>query len=516
VDDADDEVYAIVSARRAEMDGPGEFTIAPPPDSLRARVLAAQERGAAPDLPPLGFVESLEIAAENSREYQSRREDLYLAALDLTLERWTFGVQEAAAGSAVVDGFDGDGNALGISGGYALSRIFGTGAQILGGIGIDLFRALSGGGGWTSATTASISASQPLLRGFGSEIVLEPLTQAERNVVYEVRDYERFRRTFAFDVAERMFRIAQQVDTLENERQNHESLVRIRERNEAFADAGQLLDIEVDQARQDELRAQNDVVESLRELEGLYDEFKLFLGLPVETDLRIRDEELERLFGIVVPQIAIPEELGARVALARRLDHVTELDRVNDAERDVVIAEDLLGPGMLLTGAATTASHPDKPLDFRDSGIAWEVGLELDLGLDQLPERNLYRLSLIVLEAARREAEESSDLVRADVRGALREVEAAREQVEIQELSVELAQRRVESARMQQEAGRADTRDLLEAQEDLVQAQNAAVQARVDHTLAWLALYRDMELLRVDERGLWVDTEPLETEAGDV
>jgi len=515
---ADEEVYAIVSAARAELGADGSFSIDPPEDGLRARVVAAQEAGATLELPPLGFVQCLEIAAENSRDFQERRESLYLSALDLTLERWSFGITESAGGSATVDGTDGsDGTNITLTSavGYQLRKVFGTGAEVIGDIGIGFFQALSGGGSTGATSGVSLSVTQPLLKGFGPAIVLEPLTQAERNVVYEVRSYERFRRTFAFDVASRMFRIAQQVDTLENQRQNQDSVRRIRERNEAFAEAGQLLDIEVDQARQNELRAQTDVVEAERALEGLYDDFKLFLGLPVDADIRIRTEELDDLFGLVVPELSIPEEAGARIALSRRLDYRTDLDRVNDAERDVVIAEDRFGVGLDLSAEASTASKEGQVLDYANAPVNWSVGLDLELPIDQLTERNQYRAALIGLESARRNAEEATDFVRADVRDALRELDAAREQVEIQELSVQLAERRVESAAMQQDAGRADTRTLLESQEDLVAAQNAAVRARVDYTLARLALYRDMELLRVDETGLWVDTEPIETKAID-
>ena len=44
----------------------------------------------------------------------------------------------------------------------------------------------------------------PLLRGAGEHIVTEPLTQAERNVIYEMWDFERYKRTFAVDIATRL------------------------------------------------------------------------------------------------------------------------------------------------------------------------------------------------------------------------------------------------------------------------------------------------------------------------
>jgi outer membrane protein TolC len=512
---ADEEVYAVVAERRAEIGSGGSFTIDPPAVGLRAELYAAAAGGALPSLPPLGFLECLDIAAENSRAYQERRERLYLAALDLTLERWRFGVQPEASAALLASGEGDDGETQSLGMGLGFAKLFGSGAEIIGDIGLEFANTLSSGDGFQAIGAASLSVSQPLLRGFGDDVVLEPLTQAERDVLYEARDYERFRRTLAFDVAERLFRIAQQHKTLINEERNYESLVVIRQRNEAFAEAGQLLDLEVDQALQDELRSRARVVEAERTLDALYDEFKLFLGLPVETELLVRAEELEGLFGLVVPEVEFDEATAAAVALAERLDHKSDWDRQADAERDVEIAADALRPGLGLVASAAAASEAGQPLDFAEGSVPWSVGLDLDLALDRLPERNGYRAALIARAAAQRAAEEASDRVRADVRDALRGLAAAREQVAIQENAVRLAERRVESSRMQQEAGRADTRDLLESQEALLQAQNGALQASVDFTLANLALYRDMELLRVDDGGLWVELGPIEQEAGE-
>ena len=55
------------------------------------------------------------------------------------------------------------------------------------------------------------------------------------------------------------------------------------------------------------------------------------------------------------------------------------------------------------------------------------------------------------------------------------------------------------------QAGRADTRDLLEAQEALLQAKNSASSSLIDYNLSRLALFLDMELLRVDENGFHVE-----------
>jgi len=43
--------------------------------------------------------------------------------------------------------------------------------------------------------------SQPLLRGGGMAVALEPLTQSERNLLYEVRRFGRFNKEFFVQIA---------------------------------------------------------------------------------------------------------------------------------------------------------------------------------------------------------------------------------------------------------------------------------------------------------------------------
>src|SRR5262245_23088311 len=67
--DADREVYKILEQRRAELGALEPFTIEPPPEPLRARLVAAAEAGTAQPL-VLDLVACLQVAAENSRDWQ--------------------------------------------------------------------------------------------------------------------------------------------------------------------------------------------------------------------------------------------------------------------------------------------------------------------------------------------------------------------------------------------------------------------------------------------------------------
>jgi len=501
---ADREVYEIIRERREALAAGGPFSIDPPEDSLRDRLLAGEAVGHPPTL-----VDCLNAAAENSRDYRARRESLYLSALDLTLERWNFSAKGSGTIEGFVEGQGRTGQSHGILSDWGITKLLGSGLSVAGNLGLDLTRDLGQGDGWKALSDLSLTVTQPLLRGFGEEIVREPLTQAERNVLYEARSYERFRRTFAFDVASRFFRILEQRATLENEESNYEGLQTLRQRNEAFAEAGLLNDIQVDQARQDELRARNRVIDARRNLESALDDFKFFLGLPIEAEFSVDAEGLLELEAWKELELEFPEEEVVEVALARRLDHLTTADRVVDAERRVRVAADALRPGLGLAVSGSAASDSGQPLDYSGDASDWSVSLELDLALERLPERNAYRAALIAFEGARRAAEASADGIRSDLRDSIRRLAAGRESYEIQTGAVVLAERRVESAQLNLEAGRASTRDVLEAQEDLLGARNAASSALTEYVLSGLALYRDMELVCVTPEGIDIDPTPL-------
>jgi hypothetical protein len=158
---------------------------------------------------------------------------------------------------------------------------------------------------------------------------------------------------------------------------------------------------------------------------------------------------------------------------------------------------------------AGAESDVGQPLDYDFDSAPWTAALFIDLPVGRLPQRNTYRAALIAAQASQRDAEELSDSIAADLREALREAATTLESYEIQRSAETLAARRVESTQLNLQAGRADTRDILEAQEDLVAARNAATAALIELRLAQLALFRDVEVLRVDPGGFSVYREAL-------
>jgi len=387
-----------------------------------------------------------------------------------------------------------------------------------------------------------------LLRGRGAHIVTEPLTQAERNVIYAIWNFERYKRVFAVNIAARYLAVLQALDRVANEEGNYKRAIVSARWSQQRADTGDLDIVQADQAVQNELRARNSWVLAMQSYERSLDEFKILLGLPVDAKIELERGELDNLVDVVsaatidlskfvrdpnedIPpadaavELELPSDEGAGafeidravaigLALENRLDLQVAQEGVYDAQRDVIVKADQLGADLTLLGTASmggrrsvgSATSDDARLRLNDA--AYSGLLTLDLPIERLAERNNYRNSLIDLEAAVRRVQDLEDQVKLDVRDALRVLQSTRETLQIQARAVEVAQRRVKGAEMSLEEGRAQMRDILEAQNSLVSAQNSLTGAVINYRVTELELQRDMGLLAVDEQGLWHEFAP--------
>jgi len=268
----------------------------------------------------------------------------------------------------------------------------------------------------------------------------------------------------------------------------------------------------VDQARQNELQAQNSLIATRQSLEAQMDSFKMTLGIPVDARIELEASELSRLSEETLSRLAEEATLSEAdaeaqaakyvlTALENRLDLKIVKSRYEDAMRQVKIATDALDPSMRLLLRGSTR-RTDSGVSFGD-GVSYSALLSLDMPWDKTQERVACRMSLIALRNAERAIEEKEDEIKQALRGAARKIVELGQTYQIQKLSVALAATRVESTNMFVQAGSAQIRDLLDAQEDLVAAQDNLVSAVVSYHLETLNLQRNLELLEVDEKGIW-------------
>jgi outer membrane protein TolC len=199
-------------------------------------------------------------------------------------------------------------------------------------------------------------------------------------------------------------------------------------------------------------------------------------------------------------------EDAIQVALKARLDYQNAMGRVDDAQRRVRLAIDNLKPQMDLVAGVSLSSDPNKTSGFAYPELQryhWNAGLDLDIPLDRLEKRNIYRSSLINEAQAERAVMQLGDEIGLEVRDNWRLLEQARRTYEISEAGVKLAERRVEEQNLLAELGRARALDQVDAQNSLLSSRNQRTQALVGHTIARLRFWNSMGILYVKDNGQW-------------
>ncbi|NMA42087.1 MAG: TolC family protein [Oligosphaeraceae bacterium] len=575
---ADEQAEKLLSSYQESVSGKSEeIQVESPGDSLRRRLLLEQglhyqdpaslgirdlpeneawqpeqhlldaDENAAPQ-PESGLrfslVEALQVAAYNSREFQSRKDNLYRTALNLDLETERF--RNTFAGmmqSEISTSGAGDNRVTGINtpGRLSLTRKFRSGVEFGSAISLNLVKMLTGEKASFWGLSGDASVAIPLLRGAGEFVAAESLTQAERNLLYAVRDFEQYKRSFVVRVAQSYLNVLQSAQRVLNQEANYKRVVSSTRRSRRMADAGRLPEYQFDQAVQDELNARDRWISSCQSHESSLDSFKVMLGLPADAIIELPTDELAKIesefagmlagespidYSGKVPPADAPVELkkpdaavtgkyeidaekAVKLALSRRLDLQTLADKVNDAQRKVRIAADALRAELTLGGSA--AIGQSRGLSNADPGNAsinaregrYSGLLTLDLPLERSAERNNYRQSLLELENAVRNYQGEEDNIKQTVRANLRALLEYRESLIIQSLAVKLANRRVASTDLLLQAGRAEIRDLLEAQGALLSAENSLTAAVVGYRMRELELQSNLGVLSVNVQGEW-------------
>ncbi len=445
----------------------------------------------------LGLREALAIAYQSSRQMIDRKETLELQALALLNVRHAFTPQLALALSYLFDdGTQGDPDSNSGAGRFSLSQILPTGGRLT----LD---AASGG----SATEGdsgvydsfvALSLAQPLLRGGGYAVTHEALIQAERSLVYVLREHELFREDFSIDVARRFYDLVNRKQSIDNQLRNLENNEFGRRQAEALFAVGRANELDVLRARRSELTARNGLLEAQEGLLLALDNFRIFLGLPEDQPIDVEPASPE--FAPVNYEL----DSAIEVAMENRLDLRNRREQLEDVERNLRLAKNALLPDLEVALGATLATDPSDSfggddLERSDARLAVTLGVPLD----RVRERNAYRSAELSLGRARRDLEQFVDQLRVEIQSSFRELERRLQSLEIQRQLIEDQTKNLRIAELRFERGELPNRDVVEANQSLLDAQNALIDEQVNYEIARLQLQRDLGILFVGEDGMW-------------
>lgn len=280
---------------------------------------------------------AFELALLHSTEYQQVRETLYLSALDVSLDRFGFDSQLLWG----VDSFGtltrGD-SSVDRRGNLDLNKLGITGANFAVGLANTILFNFGGSDSQAASTLLDFSLIQPLLRGAGRERVMEALTQSERTLLANIRQFDRYRRNFYLNISigrgigarlnrsgnfltgasDANFRVGgftgllQQQQSIRNSQFNVSQQEAVVKRFQELFLREQISAAQLTESESDFYQAQGSLLSLTVSYKNQLDSFKRLLGLPPTLDIVIDDSYLK-------PFELISDQILARLTQTRIL-----------------------------------------------------------------------------------------------------------------------------------------------------------------------------------------------------
>jgi outer membrane protein TolC len=249
------------------------------------------------------------------------------------LQRFDYDVKFSTGGNRIATDYthERDGgitvNRLRVPQSYQVDKMLATGGTVLLRFANNLVLTFNGSNGFATDIGSDIvlDIEQTLLQ---IDVQFEPLTQAERDVVYAARDFARFRKSLYVALASQYYSLIRAYRQVEIESQNYLTLAREFRQAEVEYRAHQMPRFQIDQVEQRVLNGRSRLIGVCNGLEQSLDSLKIRIGLPTETPININLTELE--------QLTRQDELAVRRELVRRVQKRL-LEERNTAEPETVV-----------------------------------------------------------------------------------------------------------------------------------------------------------------------------------
>jgi outer membrane protein TolC len=496
---ADKKVYAAIEENWQDSFGSKTDYRVDPNDPRRAEAEAILNTVRQTHL--LTLEQAVQLAILSSTEYLTEVELMYMTGLDLSDAEQLYaftpfagaGVNYTRTGKDDTAGTGPD-ESVNQQANIGIQQLLATGQTILSDLTIGYLDVRTGTLTGGSSSLFQTFIVQPLLRGSSRMVVMETLTQAQQNMLYAVRGFNRFRKTFCVSIVSDYYLITELGQRAKIAEENVHTLEQLVSKMEALLAVGRVTRFELEEAQQDIHKARQDCLEKQKLYAETLDLFKVRLNIPPQIEVEPSPQNWLMLPESLFTNSEWTEEKAVEIALAQRLDLANTLDQATDAQRKVKVAEDALGADLALVGYAA-------PDTGKSSTSNYQIGLQGSLPLNRVTETNNYKRAIVTMVTQERLHLQLSNTVVSEVRKSWRDMIEAQNRYDLLKNARELARKRLENTTELLRYGRADTRDVLDAQEDLYDAEDDFASVLADFAIAQMNFLRDTETLWILPNG---------------
>jgi outer membrane protein TolC len=330
----------------------------------------------------------------------------------------------------------------------------------------------------------TLTLSQPLLRGFGSQVARRALTSAELRRTDANRQQTLAEQQVALDVASAYYRVVAQQALVTVAKQSLDRARRLRDASEAKLDAGLVSQLDVLRAQQLVSQAEIQLFDAQSAVDDSRERLMFLVGRPAGDNFEVASE---------IPREPAPEPLDVDDAVGTAIEHRLDLASVvangADAEHQVSYAKNQLLPQVDVHFAVTRRETADSfAHSFGVDGFRFATFFNISTPVDRTPQIVEYQNALIDRDRRKRDASTLRRRIADDVKRAIRERDRLARTLLAADTSVEIGRREVEVAQMRYERGLSNNLDVVTAESGLLAAESRRLGILADSAVARLSL----------------------------
>jgi len=338
-------------------------------------------------------------------------------------------------------------------------------------------------------SAATVSVSQPLLRGFGMEVTKASIRRAEIGLKRANLDFKTQAVTVIESVENAYYNLTFAREQLAVFRASLELANKLYSEAQTRRDTGVATDLDVLSAQVGVANARGNVIQAEQADKDRQDALLALVG---QGDL---DEKVGTVRFPAVESAAPVFVSSYQLALQNQPAYLSAAAAIEQYRIDLKLAKNARLPSLAVGGAYGLAGRKGSAGAAYDQlpnhdGYNWEVDLSLSVPIGFRGDKAVYRQTLATLNREEARLRQLEQNIQVQVRSAVRAVEANMEGVSIAQLAAELSQKQYELEKARFDAGLSTSYRVLQAQTDLDNAQVKELQARVTLNSAISALHR--------------------------
>lgn len=436
--------------------------------------------------------EAIMLSLRNNPDYISKKLQRVVDKFNVIIEKNKFEPQYSFSGDGVLSknvnrGLLTEGHTINANGEISLKNKFGTTFTLANGNQIT---------DTGYAPTLSAKIEQPLIRGFGSDIVEKALKDAI--------DTEKSKKlTFKNDSMSLVAQVTTEYLNLYGEKQNlliEQSTLKNYEQtlknDKIKIEAGSLAKFDILQPQSDIASAKADIQTSKNQIRN--DKLTLLktLGLKLDAKIAIPKElRLDKIIKKLLFNKSLPSESKSQqLALANNVSYLIEGLTLESAKRTLLAAKDALKWKLDLTAQKDWGGNVGGWKDISNNRTS-SIGVDFEIPINDISSKTGYLAARIGLQQARINYQDDERQLKIDVINNRLNIIDSKKQIELAKQALELQRKNLKIATLKRSLGEISALDLSQQQDTLQSRQQSLLENEISYVKNLQTLDQQLGLL---------------------